>query len=77
MNDNLFNDIYLCYTYSNTNKYNCLKFSSWYNADKYSHLLIGSKTTLIPICKFIPTPFVNDILHYKLSKLLVHTTIIE
>ena len=78
--------IYLCvklrdkmeYFYLN---YNCIKFDTYEEADKYYKKSFEDKTiessTMMPVCKYVPEYFHPMILNYKLSKLFIDAHIIN
>jgi hypothetical protein len=79
MMEDFWNDIYLCHKYSYNETFQCIKFGSYESADThYTKYILQNNTDynlesfIIPVCKFIPKMYVNNVIHYKLSKLVVH-----
>lgn len=55
----------------------CKMFDLYLEAGEY-HKVWGNiirETTMLPICKYVPKQFHNLILHYKLSKIYVKSSI--
>jgi hypothetical protein len=89
MMKDFWNDIYLCYkNYNNGGEYNttnykCIKFGNYESAEKYyKNILIKTNknietATFIPVCKFIPKMIVNNIIRYKVAKLILFIRIIK
>jgi hypothetical protein len=53
-------------------KYNCVKFDTFTTADLYCSENINkyeNQTTVIPVCKYIPTLFHKYILNYKIRNI--------
>jgi hypothetical protein len=73
-----FNTVYLCIEKTKNKQINsgftCYKFNSFENADKYYNkinLTLNSeiKTTMVPICKWIPFVIHQSVINFKLKKL--------
>ncbi len=70
-------NVYLCV--KRKHMYECKKFDTYQEADRYyynNNTYNSDSSALISVGKFVPKYFHNDILHYKLSDLLIKNKII-
>ena len=75
--NNWYDRVYLCIEKKNTsqqmtNGFNCYTFKDFNNADAYYKKKIinkENKSTMIPVCKWIPMIFHKQYLNYKLKNL--------
>ena len=71
--------IYLC-SKDKFSPYYCNSFESYQKADKYYQSCVKDediKTTMIPVCKFIPDFLAEKILQYKISNIFDRVIIHE
>ena len=61
--------------------YNCIPFDTYEEADKfYDSNYDKTKveySTMMPVCKYVPTTFHPAILNYKLAKLFINAHLLE
>jgi hypothetical protein len=71
------NSVFLCVKQNNyNNNYNCYKFNSFIEADKYYNQHFNTSSTMISVFKYLPTFIQNFLIDYKLKKLFVKSTFI-
>ena len=75
----MFSKVYLCVKNNTHNKFTCKEFNDFLEADKYFDDNYKNKvvsSTMIPVCRFIPTIIKRPVLQYKLSNLYTRVSII-
>jgi hypothetical protein len=81
-----YNKVYLCVKPLDKMEYyslncRCIPFDTYKEADDYyvNHFLKNNieiqMSTLVPVCKYIPTAYQPVILNYKLSKLFINAQV--
>lgn len=82
------NIVYLCVKEKEKEKiehyflnFKCIKFDTFEEADRYYKQKYNRQqaeySTLMPLCRFIPSYFHEPVLNYKLSKLFINAEICE
>ena len=82
-NENWYDKVYLCVEKNGdkvqVNGFNCYTFTSFLEADSYCKKMNINKeekrTTMIPVCKWVPSYFHKYILNKTLQKLYWHNSI--
>jgi hypothetical protein len=78
------NCVYLCLIHYDLIHYNqyfiCKKYDTFKKADNaykniYSNSNLSGFSTMVPVCRYIPTYFHRFVLHYKLSNIFVKVRI--
>lgn len=73
-------NIYLCVKEKTNNRYVCKKFDSYQDADSYYRVNYDtsqvSKSTMIPICKYIPLCLRPQVINWKLAKITIKSIIL-
>ena len=67
------NSVFLCVKQNNI--YNCYKFNSFIEADKYYNKHFNTPSTMISVFKYLPTFIQNFLIDYKhllLNKILLY-----
>jgi len=62
-------------------QYNCIPFDTYEEADKFYNSNYDKNkvelSTMMPVCKYVPSAFHPAILNYKLAKLFINAHLLE